>query len=59
MTNKEIKDDLKEKQAILQWMLDNNIKNVDHVGKVMKIYYKNPDVVIEAAKKNKKSSDIL
>ena len=59
MTNREIKDDLEEKQVILQWMLDNNIKNVDQVGKVMRLYYKNPGLVAEAAKKNKKPSGVL
>ncbi|MBW2966145.1 type II/IV secretion system ATPase subunit [Candidatus Woesearchaeota archaeon] len=54
MTPKEIDKDLKEKQIILQWMLKNNIKDVNPVGQIMRIYYKTPDVIINAAKQNKK-----
>ncbi|MEE9525912.1 MAG: type II/IV secretion system ATPase subunit, partial [Candidatus Woesearchaeota archaeon] len=54
MTPKEINKDLKEKQMILQWMLKNNIRDVNDVGQVMRIYYKNPNIIINAAKKSQK-----
>ena len=41
MTPKEINDDLKERENILQWMLDNDIKDIGQVGRVMRVYYKN------------------
>lgn len=59
MTPKEINDDLKQKQDILQWMLKNNIINIDAFGKVMRIYYKQPGTLIEHIKKKKKISLIL
>ncbi|MBW2984338.1 Flp pilus assembly complex ATPase component TadA [Candidatus Woesearchaeota archaeon] len=59
MTPKEISRDLKEKQLILEWMLKNNIKDVNPVGQVMRVYYKTPDIIINAAKKNKKLKEIL
>ncbi|MBU2561182.1 MAG: type II/IV secretion system ATPase subunit [Nanoarchaeota archaeon] len=59
MTVSEIKKDLKEKQAILQWMLDNSIKDVDKVGQVMRSYYKNPDVVLDAVRNKKKAGSII
>ena len=54
MTPKEINDDLKQKQKILDWMLKNNIRDIDDVGIITKIYYKEPDMIINAATKNKK-----
>jgi len=59
MTPEEINKDLKEKQMILQWMLKNNIKDVNPVGQIMRIYYKTPDIIINAAKKNAKPESIL
>ncbi len=66
MTPKEIKDDLKEKEMVLQWMLDNDIKDIDDVGKVMRVYYKNkqpildvinskgdPNIILKAGEKHK------
>jgi len=54
MTTEEIKRDLEEKQAILKWMLDNNLKDVNEVGRVMKLYYKSPRLIINAAMSNRK-----
>ena len=59
MTPKEINQDLKEKEMILDWMSKNNIKDVNDVGQVMRIYYKTPNTIIDAAKKNAKPADIL
>ena len=59
MTPKEIKDDLKERADILQWMLDNNIKNIDQVGKIMRVYYKNKDVLLDFVNKQKKPDSSL
>jgi flagellar protein FlaI len=59
MTPKEINKDLKEKQMILEWMLKNNIKDVNPVGQVMSAYYKTPDIIINAAKRNKKLKEVF
>lgn len=59
MTPDEIATDLKEKQAILRWMLKNNIKDIDDVGQILKLYYKNPKMVIDAALKDKSPNEIL
>jgi archaeal flagellar protein FlaI len=40
MTPKEIAADLKERAEILDWMLKNNLKEIDEVGNVMRMYYK-------------------
>lgn len=47
MTISEIEEDLEQKQQILQWMLDNNIKDVNKVGHIMRIYYKYPKLLLD------------
>lgn len=47
MTTQDIENDLAEKQDILQWMLDNNIKDVNRVGQIMRIYYKYPKMLLD------------
>ena len=49
MTENDIQKDLKEKETILNWMLKHNVKDVDLVGKIMKVYYKSPNVIINLA----------
>ena len=39
MTVKEIDQDLKEKQRILEWMLKNKLSRMSEIGKVMNMYY--------------------
>jgi flagellar protein FlaI len=53
MTTAEIKKDLKDKEEILKWLIKHQIKEVDLVGKITKIYYATPEVIIEAAKNDK------
>ncbi len=59
MTPKEINHDLEEKRKILEWMLKNNIKDVDEVGPIMRCYYKTPDILLDAINKNKKADALL
>lgn len=47
MTLEEIKDNLKEKERILDWMIKNKIIGIDNIGKVMEIYYKDPKQILE------------
>lgn len=39
MTKEQIQEDLKHKQAILNWMVNNNIENINQIGKIMASYY--------------------
>ena len=50
LTDKDISDDLNEKMAILKWMLDLNISEVDTVGRVMAEYYTSKDALMKAVK---------
>jgi archaeal flagellar protein FlaI len=59
MTQKEINKDLKDKENILLWMIKNKISNINEVGKLMSMYYQNPENLIKAYKKNMKGPDIL
>ena len=52
MTPDEIEDDVREKKAILEWMLKNHARAVDDIGNVMGVYYKTPEIIIKAAEKN-------
>ncbi len=59
MTPQEIDQDLKFKQGILQWMLDNNVRDIDDVGRIMKVYYKDEQIVQSAVEKAKSAKFIL
>lgn len=39
MTQKEISEDLKEKAKVLKWLVDNKVRDVNQVGRVMAKYY--------------------
>jgi len=54
MSRNEIDDDLKEKEKVLQWMLDNKIETIDEVGRVIDEYYKNKDELIKIVLAGKK-----
>ncbi len=59
MTVEEIKADIREKEGIMAWMLKNKITDIDKVGEVMNIYYKDPDSVISAARKGTPVAELL
>jgi len=53
MTIKEMKEDLNDKVKILDWMVKKEYFDINNVGKVVAEYYRNPDEIIQAAKKNR------
>lgn len=54
----DIKKDLGEKEKILQWLVDKEIKDVESVGKVVSEYYRDKDKVLGVAKSHGEFSDI-
>ncbi|MEK6958050.1 MAG: ATPase, T2SS/T4P/T4SS family, partial [archaeon] len=54
LTYDEIKKDLEQKRLILDWLVKNDIHNVNDVGQVMARYYIDPKEIIALAQKNKK-----
>lgn len=59
MSEIELENDLREKESILRWALDNNVKTVNTVGKIMADYYKNKEAVLEIVKRNEKPQNIF
>jgi archaeal flagellar protein FlaI len=55
MSNTEIGSEMKEKARILSFMIENSMRSLQEMGKVMNLYYKNKEVLLSAiAKKDKK-----
>jgi flagellar protein FlaI len=50
---RELNDELAEKETILKWMAKKNITGMQRVGKVMAEYYLNPERILLLAEKNK------
>ncbi len=59
MTESEITDELKTKENVLKWMVKQNLKDTDVIGKVISEYYTNENRVVEAVKKNKKPNELI
>jgi len=53
MTSQEIEEDLKEKEVILNWLVQQQIKTVDGVGRVMAEYYTNKENLMRYVRANK------
>ncbi len=58
-TQKEIIEDLKEKELILSAMLAQKIYNVNAVGKIIAAYYRRPQEIVEMAKKGQSFEHII
>ncbi len=59
MTEEQMERDIREKESILQWMIDNKIKTVNSVGMVVAEYYNNRENVIRVVKNNGKPEEII
>jgi flagellar protein FlaI len=55
MTKEDIIEDQKKRATILRWMLKNNLSDIDSVGKIMSMYYADPESIYELAKANMKA----
>ena len=59
MTEADAVADQKDKVCVLDWMSKYNLDTVEDVGRVMKLYYSEPDLVVGAAKKGLEPSKVL
>lgn len=59
MTDEQMEKDLFEKQMILEWMLKNNIKTVNTVGKVIAEYYHDRERILKLIKSKEGPEEIL
>jgi archaeal flagellar protein FlaI len=50
LNEKEIEENLKGKKSILEWMLENNVRDVNSVGRVVTEYYLNHERIVDLAK---------
>ena len=51
MGDSEIRNNLEEKKSILLWLVENEIKDIDKVGRVISDYYKDPENVLKLIRK--------
>ena len=59
MTDEEMEKDLREKETVLEWMLENKINTVNTVGKVVADYYHDREKVLKIINKKGKPEEIL
>ncbi len=59
LSQNEINKDLEEKQKILMYMVKNNIRSLEEVGKIMSLYYLDKNFVIKTVNKNAKPDVLL
>ncbi len=59
MSKSEMSKNLREKERILQWMVDNKVKTVNTVGKVVSDYYHDKQSVLKVVRKKQKPEKIL
>jgi flagellar protein FlaI len=60
LSDKGIKQDLEEKKKMLNWMIENDIKTVDAVGKVVAEYYQAPKKTLDIIRrKDSKATDLV
>ncbi|MFH1721330.1 MAG: ATPase, T2SS/T4P/T4SS family [Candidatus Altiarchaeota archaeon] len=55
----EIQADLDEKKSILDWIVTNEVRKIDEVGKVMKTYYLDKDYVTDVVSSNRGPSELI
>ncbi|MDI6806446.1 MAG: ATPase, T2SS/T4P/T4SS family [Candidatus Aenigmarchaeota archaeon] len=59
MNEKEIHDNLKEKEEILKWFVKHNVNKVNAIGRVISEYYINPEDILKAIKQDFKPKEII
>jgi len=59
MSESEIQENLREKQEVLQWFLDNDLKTTNSVGKVVAEYYNDKGKVLDLVRDNASPDKLL
>ena len=59
MTKDEILADQKNRALILKWMVKNKLDDINSVGKIMSMYYSQPQEILEVAKSNLAASKVV
>ncbi|MFB6145152.1 MAG: type II/IV secretion system ATPase subunit [Candidatus Nanohaloarchaea archaeon] len=59
MSKEEIDSNIEDKKAILEWMENHGIDQVDDVGKVIAEYYDNPQKIVELVKNDGSPEEVV
>ena len=51
LTPRELERDIKEKEKVLRWMLKNETRDINDVGTIASIYYRDPEFLLKAINK--------
>jgi hypothetical protein len=52
MSEKDLKKDLDDKKKILSFLIENKIRNLNDLGKIMNLYYINKEDLLENISRN-------
>lgn len=58
MSQQEVGKALEEKKKIISWLIKNNMRGLNEIGKVMNLYYKNKEMLIKFMNENDKEAII-
>ena len=58
-SREEIQENIEDKKKVLQWMMDNEVNNVEPVGKIIAEYYDSPEKVVEMAENGEDPEEII
>lgn len=58
-SKQEIMEDINRKKMIIEWLFDNNIRELNDIGTIMRSYYLDPDDVYNIVENNQKPDTIL
>ncbi|MCK4327110.1 MAG: Flp pilus assembly complex ATPase component TadA [Candidatus Diapherotrites archaeon] len=59
MSLREINDELKQKEEILNWLVKQKVATTEEIGRVISEYYTSEEVVVEAMRKNKSPKELI
>jgi len=59
MNDQEIKNDIEEKIKILKWLVKNQVKDLNKIGKIIAIYYSEPSQVLKFVEKNEDADKLI
>ena len=59
MTKDDIARDLAEKQKVIEWLVKENVDDIEALGRVIQLYYYSPQTVLAAAEKSMTIGELL
>ena len=59
MSQHEIDQELSQKEKILNWMVEHDVRDIENVGKIMFSYYLDPETLVKLVQKNGNPKEFL